>query len=109
MAFVQHLLQLYAQVMPYLEGVDLMTTLEFRGGCPYPELEACAIFNQIVDGLEVAHSLGLAHHDMSFENLMTDAAGDAVIIDWGMVVKVALTDRGIPVRLLVHFEHALHL
>ena len=51
-----------------------------------------------MDGLEVAHSLGLAHHDLSLENLMTDAAGGAVIIDWGMVVKVAMTDRGIPVR-----------
>ena len=50
------------------------------------------------DGLEVSHSLGLAHHDVSLENLMTDASGKAVVIDWGMVVKVALTDRGVPVK-----------
>jgi len=75
----------------------MFNVVEDRGG-PYPEPEACALLSQIVDGLEVAHSLGLAHHDLSLENLMTDAAGGAVIIDWGMVVKVAMTDRGIPVR-----------
>jgi len=71
-------------------------------GEPFGEPEAFKIFSQIVDGLEVAHSLGLAHHDMSFENLITDDAEgySPFIIDWGAVVKVALTDRGIPVRFL---------
>ena len=82
--------------MPCLER-EMFNVVEDRGG-PYPEPEACALLSQIVDGLEVAHSLGLAHHDLSLENLMTDAAGGAVIIDWGMVVKVDMTDRGIPVR-----------
>ena len=82
--------------MPCLER-EMLSVVEVRGG-PFLEPEACKILSQIVDGLEVAHSLGLAHHDLSLENLMADAAGGAVIIDWGMVVKVALTDRGIPVR-----------
>lgn len=73
-----------------------------KRGEPFEEPVAYKIFSQIVDGLEVAHSLGLAHHDMSFENLMTDDAEgySTFIIDWGAVVKVAMTDRGIPVRFL---------
>ena len=87
---------MYAQVMPCLD-CEMLSVVDDHGG-PFTETEACAIFRQIVDGLEVAHSLGLAHHDMSLENLMADATGTNVsIIDWGMVVKVALTDRGIPV------------
>jgi hypothetical protein len=35
---------------------------------------------------------------MSFENLMVDANGKAVIIDWGMVVKTPMTDRGLSVK-----------
>jgi len=65
---------------------------------PFAELKAFKILSQIVDGLEVAHSLGLAHLDLTLENVMTDAAGDAFIIDWGQVAKVTLTDRGTPVR-----------
>jgi len=84
------------RVMPCLER-DMLDVVQDRGG-PFPEPEACAILKQIVDGLEVAHSRGLAPHCLSLENVMVDAAGSACIIDWGMVVKVTLTDRGIPVR-----------
>jgi serine/threonine protein kinase len=88
----------HAQVTPF-KDYEMYGVVDQRGE-PFGEPEAFKIFSQIVDGLEVAHSLGLAHHDMSLENLMTDASGGAVIIDWGMVVKVALTDRGIPVGAL---------
>jgi serine/threonine protein kinase len=36
---------------------------------------------------------------MSLENLMTNKEGEAVIIDWGMVVRVPMTDRGVPVKI----------
>lgn len=84
-------------VMPCLEE-EMFNVVEARGGA-FPEVEAKRYLLQILDGLEVAHSLGLAHHDMSLENLMTDINGAAVIIDWGMVVKVPLTDRGVPVKI----------
>jgi len=83
-------------VMPCLHK-EMFTVVEEHGG-PFPEAEAFAFLRQVVDGLEVAHSLGLAHHDVSLENLMTDAGGGVIVIDWGMVVKVALTDRGVPVK-----------
>ena len=35
--------------------------------------------------------LGLAHHDVSLENTMLDSNGDAITIDFGMVVKVIQT------------------
>ena len=43
--------------------------------------------------------MGLAHHDMSLENMMRDGRGGLVVIDWGMVVKVPVTDQGVPVKL----------
>jgi len=96
---IELLKNFYAQVMPFLDR-EMFSVVETRGG-PFSEPEACAILSQIVGGLEVAHSLGLAHHDMSLENLMANAAGGAFIIDWGMVVKVPLTTRKIPVRLKI--------
>jgi serine/threonine protein kinase len=83
-------------VMPCLER-ELFDVVAERGR--YSEPEAFDFLRQLVGGLEVAHALGLAHHDMSLENLMTDAAGRAVIIDWGMVVKVPVTPGGTVVKL----------
>ena len=83
--------------MPHLDR-DMLEVLQDRGE-PLPEPEALEIFSQILDGLEAAHSLGLAHRSLSLENVTADVAGNACIIDWGMVVKVALTDRGIPVQI----------
>lgn len=84
--------------MPYIDR-DMFEVVQDRGG-PFPEPEACAILSQILDGLELAHSLGLAHHCLSLENVVIDALGNAAIVGWGYVVKVALTDRGIPVGAL---------
>mmetsp|Transcript_35671 Transcript_35671/g.45986 ORF Transcript_35671/g.45986 Transcript_35671/m.45986 type:complete len:575 (+) Transcript_35671:71-1795(+) len=89
-------------VMPCLEQ-EMFTVVESKAG-PFSELEARNYLSQIIDGLEVAHSLGLAHHDMSLENLMTNRDGAAVIIDWGMVVKVPLTDQGVPVKIASNKE-----
>jgi len=84
-------------VMPCLNQ-EVFDVVEERGGA-FPEQGAAEMLAQILGGLEVAHSLGLAHHDMSLENLMTDTQGGCVIIDWGMVVKVPLTDRGRAVKI----------
>ena len=69
-----------------------------RAGAPFTGYEAWTYLSQLLGGLEVAHSLGLAHHDVSFENTMVDDEGKVVIIDWGMVVKVCITDDGAPVK-----------
>lgn len=84
-------------VMPCLNQ-EVFDVVEEKGG-PFEERAAAAMLGQVLGGLEVAHSLGLAHHDMSLENLMTDPQGGCVIIDWGMVVKVPMTDTGKAVKI----------
>jgi serine/threonine protein kinase len=84
-------------VMPALRQ-EMFTVVEARNG-PFPEPEVFAFLRDFLGGLEAAHALGLAHHDVSLENLMLHASGRPVIIDWGMVVKVPLTDRGVAVKI----------
>ncbi|KAH8057569.1 serine/threonine kinase [Aureococcus anophagefferens] len=72
-------------VMPFCPHGDLFGVVESRGALE--EARAAAYMGQIVAGLEKLHALGLAHHDMSLENLMLDANEDAIIIDFGMAVK----------------------
>lgn len=86
----------YYLIMPCLKE-DLFDTIERDGA--YTEPNAFAVFKDILSGLEVAHSLGLAHHDVSLENLMLDDEGRAVLIDWGMAVKVPVESDGTPVKI----------
>lgn len=92
--------QFIYSVMPVLES-EMFSVVEKHsadqhGG--YTEPEAFLYCEQILNGLEVLHSLGLAHHDMSLENLMLDALGNCVIIDMGMIVKCALRPDGRAVK-----------
>lgn len=83
-------------IMPCLED-EMFNVVEAHGR--FSEAETFLYLEQILDGLEVLHSLGLAHHDMSLENLMLDAQGKCVIIDLGMVVKVPLRANGLPIKI----------
>jgi len=83
-------------IMPCLEE-EMFNEVEAHGR--FSEFETFLYIEQILDGLEVLHSLGLAHHDMSLENLMLDAEGKCVIIDLGMVVKVPLRANGLPIKI----------
>mmetsp|Transcript_15613 Transcript_15613/g.27907 ORF Transcript_15613/g.27907 Transcript_15613/m.27907 type:complete len:303 (-) Transcript_15613:998-1906(-) len=56
-------------IMPCLED-EMFNVVEAHGR--FSEAETFLYLEQILDGLEVLHSLGLAHHDMSLENLMLD-------------------------------------
>mmetsp|Transcript_29823 Transcript_29823/g.96212 ORF Transcript_29823/g.96212 Transcript_29823/m.96212 type:complete len:592 (-) Transcript_29823:571-2346(-) len=78
-------------VLPFCPHGDLFGLIEQEGGLP--EKVAIDYFSQIIQGLETLHELGLAHHDMSLENLMLDDRRQAVIIDFGMAVKTRPTCR----------------
>lgn len=78
-------------VMPFCPHGDLFGLIERKGALPEPA--AVVYFHQIVGGLERLHSLGLAHHDMSLENLMLDDDRAAVVIDFGMTVKTGVSSR----------------
>ena len=86
-------------VMPFCGGGDLFGAVEARvtaGLSAMGEPSAFRYASQIAEGLSAMHALGLAHHDVSLENVMLTSTapgargGDAVVIDFGMVVKVPL-------------------
>lgn len=81
----------YYLVMPLLK-VDLYDIIEKHGAIP--ESKVFNMLEDILSGLEVTHSLGIAHHDISLENLMLDQFGHVTIIDYGMAVKVPLVVGG---------------
>ena len=88
----------FYMVMPCLEE-ELFDAIAAREDRRYAEPEAIAVFADIIGGLEAVHALGLAHRDMSFENLMVDASGRVSIIDWGRVVRVARGPAGQTVKI----------
>ena len=82
-------------VLPFLQD-ELYTTCTLRpsgdGGRPeaLTEDEVRIIFRQILDGVVFLHGLGLAHRDLSLENILLDDDGGAVVCDFGMVARVPL-------------------
>lgn len=73
-------------LMEYCDGGELYDQL---GDGPLTEEQSRRYFNQIVNGLEYCHSMGVAHRDMSLENLIYSRKGDLVkIIDFGMCLRV---------------------
>jgi len=65
------------------------------------EDQARDLFGQILEGTAYMHDLGVAHRDMSLENLLVDGDGrTVVIIDMGMSVRVPSDpDTGEPLLL----------
>lgn len=76
-------------ILPLCPHGDLFGVVERDGGLQ--EAKAATYMGQVVHGLERLHAMGLAHHDMSLENLLVDAERRAVIIDFGMAVKTTPT------------------
>jgi len=76
-------------ILPLCPNGDLFGVVERDGGLQ--EARAATYMGQIVAGLERLHAMGLAHHDMSLENLLVDEQRRAVIIDFGMAVRAAPT------------------
>jgi len=68
--------------MEFIEGEDLRTILTRKGKLT-PE-EAVDIILQVCAGLEAAHSEGVIHRDLKPGNIMRDAAGRVVIMDFGL-------------------------
>ena len=69
----------------YVDGVDLFELVEgYRGGNGLPEAVARDLFDDVVSGLMHMRDRGLAHLDVSPENVMVDAStGEAKLIDLG--------------------------
>ena len=68
--------------MEFVEGEDLRSILT-RQGKLSPE-EAVGIMLQVCAGLQAAHAEGVIHRDLKPGNIMRDAAGRVVIMDFGL-------------------------
>jgi eukaryotic-like serine/threonine-protein kinase len=72
--------------MEFIEGEDLRTILT-RSGKVSPK-EAINIMRQACSGLLVAHQEGVIHRDLKPGNIMQDASGRVVIMDFGLAKTI---------------------
>jgi serine/threonine protein kinase len=74
-------------VMSYLSGGDLFSRVEDT--CGLDEDTVRGYFKSIVSTLMMMQQqCGLAHHDISLDNIMLDASGAVHLIDLGMSIKM---------------------
>jgi serine/threonine protein kinase/tetratricopeptide (TPR) repeat protein len=77
--------------MEYVRGEDLKSFMRRSGLIAVGK--AVAIANQICDGLEEAHRLGVIHRDLKPQNIMIDKEGNVRIMDFG--IARSLRTKGI--------------
>src|ERR1700756_68469 len=68
--------------MEYVEGESLYQILRRQGKIPVPE--AVNIMRQMLSGLQAAHREGVIHRDLKPGNIMRDAQGRVVVMDFGL-------------------------
>ncbi|CUS05095.2 putative Calcium/calmodulin-dependent protein kinase [Candidatus Promineifilum breve] len=75
-------------VIDYFPGETLAEKLaDLRhDGQTLPVIEALELTKQIAQGLGVAHTAGLTHHDLRPENVMLSQDGAPILIDFGVPV-----------------------
>ena len=81
--------------MEFIEGEDLRSILTRQKRLP--PVEAVGIMLQTCAGLQAMHVEGIVHRDMKPSNIMRDAAGRVVIMDFGLAKTVegdGLTQTG---------------
>ncbi|TMW58186.1 hypothetical protein Poli38472_011774 [Pythium oligandrum] len=71
-------------VMEYCANGDLFTMLERQDDSRFDETTALYFFHQIVQGLQHLHQMGIAHRDISLENVLLDAQWQAKLCDFAL-------------------------
>ncbi|KAF1318802.1 Serine/threonine protein kinase, partial [Globisporangium splendens] len=74
-------------VMEYCDGGDLLELLQSAPDTRFPERLALHCFRQVVDGVQFLHANGIAHRDLSLENVLV-RDGVAKICDFGVSTQV---------------------
>jgi tetratricopeptide (TPR) repeat protein/predicted Ser/Thr protein kinase len=84
--------------MEYVEGEDLRHALKRHGKLGVND--AVGIIEQLFSGLEAAHREGIIHRDLKPGNIMLDASGRVVVMDFGLARAIAsdgMTQTGLMV------------
>ena len=68
--------------MSYVEGQTLAAVLKAEGTLRVRR--ALEIVRELADGLAAAHAVGVVHRDLKPDNVMLDAEGHAIIMDFGI-------------------------
>lgn len=72
-------------IMPFCDGDELFDVVEKTR---FSETEARHWFSQILNALETLQDAGICHRDISLENVMTSGDQLAIVIDFGMCLKI---------------------
>jgi tetratricopeptide (TPR) repeat protein/predicted Ser/Thr protein kinase len=72
--------------MEFIEGRDLRTLI--RDKKKYAPEEAVEVIQQVCQALDAAHSVGVIHRDLKPQNIMQDAAGRLLVMDFGLARTV---------------------
>ncbi len=72
--------------MEFVEGEDLRALI--RKKKKFPPEEAVEIIKQACRALEAAHDVGVIHRDLKPQNIMCDAGGRVLVMDFGLARTV---------------------
>ena len=73
-------------IMEFADGGELYDCIEQEG--PLPEFRAKELFRQISQGLRHLHDAGVAHRDLTLENIICSQTGICKLIDFGMSLRL---------------------
>lgn len=73
-------------IMDFSDGGELYDYVDQEG--PISEARARELFNQILSGLQHLHDAGIAHRDLTLENVMYSKSGVCKLIDFGMSLRL---------------------
>lgn len=68
--------------MEFIEGHDLRSLIFERK--KFPPAEAVDVMEQVCLALDAAHSVGVIHRDLKPQNIMLDATGRVLVMDFGL-------------------------